>query len=52
MRSLSVINFILTVASADLFFKNYSFSKTIRLSNGLDRDQDLRLVGPVLGPNC
>ena len=32
-------------------FKN-SFRNTIRVSNGLDPDQDRRYVGPELGPNC
>ena len=26
--------------------------KTIRVSNGLDQDQDRHFVGPDLGPNC
>ena len=29
-----------------------SFRNTIRVSNGLDPDQDRRSVGPDLGPNC
>ena len=33
------------------FFKN-SITNTIRVSNGLDSDQDRRSVGPDLGPNC
>ena len=33
------------------FFKN-SFRNTIRVSNGLDSDQDRRSVGPGLGLNC
>ena len=34
-----------------IFLKNY-FSNTIRVSNGLDPDQDWCSVGPDLGPNC
>ena len=30
----------------------FSFRNTIRVSNSLDPDQDLRSVGPDLGPNC
>ena len=33
------------------FFKK-SFRDAIRVSNGLDLDQDRRSVGPDLGPNC
>ena len=33
------------------FFKN-SFRNTIRVSNGLDPDQDRQNVGPDLGPKC
>ena len=33
------------------FFK-YSFRNTIRVSNGLDPDQDGQNVGPDLSPNC
>ena len=29
-----------------------SFGNTIRVSNGLDPDQDRHSVGPDLGPNC
>ena len=29
-----------------------SFRNTIRVSNGLDPDQDRQNVGPDLGPNC
>ena len=29
-----------------------AFRKAIRVSNGLDPDQDRRSVGPDLGPNC
>ena len=28
------------------------FGNSIRVSNGLDADQDQRYVGPDLGPNC
>ena len=34
------------------FFKGYSFRKTIRVSTGLDPDQDRRSVGPDLDSNC
>ena len=34
------------------FFQKPSFRNTIRLSVGLDPDQDRRSVGPDLGPNC
>ena len=37
--------------SKSTFSKN-SFRNTIRVSNGLDPDQDRRSVGPDLGPNC
>ena len=33
------------------FFKK-SFRNTIRLSNGLDPDQDCHVISPDLGPNC
>ena len=33
------------------FYKKY-FRSTIRVSNGLDPDQDRRSVGPDMGPNC
>ena len=33
------------------FSKNH-FRNTIRVSNGLDPDQDRQNVGPDLGPNC
>ena len=33
-------------------FCKISFRNTIRVSNGLDPDQDRRSVGPDLGPNC
>ena len=33
--------------SSDVLFQN-----TIRMSNGLDTDQDRHSVGPDLGPNC
>ena len=40
-----------------LFFSNSHFSEkifrnTIRVSNGLDPDQDRHFVGPERGPNC
>ena len=34
-----------------LFFSKNSFRNTIRVSNGLDSEQD-RHVGPNLSPNC
>ena len=34
-----------------MFSKN-DFRNTIRVSNGLDPDQDRHNVGPDLGPNC
>ena len=52
---------MLLLSSADilqnLFFFFFFFSKnyfriTIRVSNGLDPDQDICSVGPDLGPNC
>ena len=33
------------------FFKNF-LRNIIRVSNGLDPDQDRQYVGPDLGPNC
>ena len=47
MRKLSSADFF----QNQLFSKN-SFSNTIRVSNGLDPDQDLHSVSPDLGPNC
>ena len=49
--------YMLLLSSADFFFFKYLFSEnyfrnTIRLSNGLDPDQDGHSVGPDLGPNC
>ena len=44
------------VSSADFFqkitFSKSSFRNTIRVSNGLDADQDQLSVGPDLSPNC
>ena len=34
------------------FSKKISFRNTIRVSNGLDPDQDRQNVGPDLDPNC
>ena len=34
------------------FLKKNSFRNTMRVSNGLDPDQDRGHVGPDLGPNC
>ena len=46
---------MLLLSSDDFFFKvcffNRSFRNTIRVSNGLDPDQDRTCVGPTLGPN-
>ena len=47
---------MLLLLSADLrlkltFSKN-SFRNTIKVSNGLDPDEDRHFVGPDLGPNC
>ena len=42
--------------SADFFskltFSKNSFRYTVKMSNGLDPDQDRRSVGPDPGPNC
>ena len=35
-----------------LTFSKNSFRNTIRVSNGLESDQDSHSVGPDLGPNC
>ena len=46
---------MLLMSSADIFKINFfkkSFRNTIRVSNGLDPDQDRRSVGPDLGRNC
>ena len=44
------------MSSADFFskstFSKNSFRNTIRVSNGMDPDQDRLSVGPDLGPNC
>ena len=42
---------LLNSFSKSTFSKN-SFRNTIRMSNGLDPDQDRHSVGPDLGPNC
>ena len=46
---------MLLLSSADFFhnlpFSKHSFRNTIRVSNGLDPDQDRRSVSPDLGPN-
>ena len=47
---------MILLPSAD-FFQNQlsqknSFTNTIRVSNGLDPDQDQQYVGPDPGPNC
>ena len=45
--------FMLLILSADFFsnltFSKYSLRNTIRVSNGLDLDQN---IGPYLDPNC
>ena len=38
--------------NSKLTFSRNSYRKTIRVSNGLDPDQDQHYVGPDLGPNC
>ena len=46
---------MLLLLSADfskLTFKNDFRSKSIRVSNSLDPDQDRHFVGPDLSPNC
>ena len=51
---------MLLLSSADFFFKFNIFKiffqehylYIIRVSNGLDPDQDRQNVGPDLGPNC
>ena len=47
---------MLLLPSADffqnIFFSKHSFMNTIRVSNGLDQDQDRRSVRSDLGPNC
>ena len=43
------------LSSADFFFSKLNLKKirnTIRVSNGLDPDQDMRFVDPNLGTNC
>ena len=44
------------LSSADFFskstFSKNSFRSSIRVSNGLDPDQNGHSVGPDLGPNC
>ena len=45
------------LSSADFFLSKLTFSKisfreAIRVSNGLDPDQDRHSVGPDLDPNC
>ena len=46
-------NFFMTVCRLLInnFFLKY-FRSTIRVSNGLNPDQDQHIVGPDLGPNC
>ena len=47
---------MLLLLSADFFqnqlFHKNSFRNTIRVSKGLDLDQNRHSVGPDLGPNC
>ena len=48
------VTFHVFLSSADfskLTFSEKSFKITIRVSNGLDLDQDIHSVGPDLGPN-
>ena len=45
------VKWIADFFSKSTFLKNY-FGNTIRVSNGLDPDQDQHSVGPDLGPNC
>ena len=49
-------NQIFFCLSSAVFFKievfKSSFRNTIRVSNGLDPDQDRHSVGPDLRPNC
>ena len=40
------------VVCCQLTFFKIPFRNTIRVSNGLDPDQDRHSVGPDLGPNC
>ena len=42
---------MLLLLSAVTFSKNY-FRNTIRVSKGLDPEQDRHFVGSNLGPNC
>ena len=44
--------FLLSADFLKLTFSKNSFRNTIRVSNGLDPDQDRRSAGPDLGPNC
>ena len=47
-------SFYFILSSAVFFFKKKlnSLGNTIRVSNGLDSDQDKRFVGLNLGPTC
>ena len=52
-----ILFFMLLLSSADILKNHFFFSKnyfriTVRVSNGLDPDQDICSVGPDLGPNC
>ena len=40
------------VIRRQMLFSKHAFRNTIRVSNGLDPDQDRHSVGPDLGPNC
>ena len=47
--------YMLFMSSPDFFkikYSQISSKNTIRVSNGLDPDQDRHFVGPDLGPNC
>ena len=45
-------NLFMLLTFSKLTFSKKSFGNTIRVSNGLDPDQDRCHVGPDLGPNC
>ena len=57
MNSLACWDFFHNFCHLPFFFSKLTISKnsfrnTIRVSNGLDPDQDRHFVGPDLGPNC
>ena len=47
-----MLQVFLPLWSSSDFFQKTSFRNTIRVSDGLDSDQDQRFVGPDLSPNC